>query len=600
MLAAAVAAVERGDAAPACTITWDGGGATTAWATGANWDTNVLPTTSDLVCVPNLGAGVEVVHSTGTDSITSLQGAGGVQISGGTLDVSGTADPIDELVVSGGSLTGTGTVRVGTTGTWSGGAMTGAGATAIDPGATVTLSGSASLGDGRILDVGGTFALAGDFSLFSTGTPGLVHVLATGVVRKTAGVGASSINPPIDNDGTVEATTGAGSSLSLAGGSGSATSTGSFGKATAAGNVRFSAGSHTIGPATLAGGVQLTGATISIPTGTVTVGQPTATLVLEAGRLQGSGNIAGNVVNDGGIVGPGNSPGVLTIDGAFTQSAGGTLETEIAGASVGTGYDRVAVGGTATLAGTLTIITPGSFDPPASSTYDVLTADARQGTFDTISGAALTGEHYEADYQPDRLRLFVVSDGSAQPPTNTVPESAPPPPTLTPAAPQPGTVDASPVTGKVLVRPPGSSKFAAMRGAVRLRKGAVVDVCRGRIAFVAIGPAGAPAPRGEFHGGVFALIDTGSATRPPRLRLADNDPCGHARTQRLWTDASGSFQVVGHYGSATNTATRWRTEDRRRSTSFTVRHGVIRVRRTGSQRSVRVAAGHTYVIRARR
>ena len=42
----------RGRAAPACTITWDGGGGTFSWHTATNWDTNVVPGASDHVCIP--------------------------------------------------------------------------------------------------------------------------------------------------------------------------------------------------------------------------------------------------------------------------------------------------------------------------------------------------------------------------------------------------------------------------------------------------------------------------------------------------------------------------------------------------------------------
>jgi hypothetical protein len=75
-------------AEPGCpgTIQWDGGAGTTAWTNPVNWNPNVLPTASDDVCIPDLTSGVEVVHSTGTHSVHSLAGAGGLQVSStGTL-----------------------------------------------------------------------------------------------------------------------------------------------------------------------------------------------------------------------------------------------------------------------------------------------------------------------------------------------------------------------------------------------------------------------------------------------------------------------------------------------------------------------------------
>jgi hypothetical protein len=52
---------------PGCpgTITWDAGGGTTAWTTLINWSPDVMPGASDDVCIPDLAAGVEVVHLLG-------------------------------------------------------------------------------------------------------------------------------------------------------------------------------------------------------------------------------------------------------------------------------------------------------------------------------------------------------------------------------------------------------------------------------------------------------------------------------------------------------------------------------------------------------
>jgi fibronectin-binding autotransporter adhesin len=52
-------------------------------------------------------------------------------------------------------------------------------------------------------------------------------------------------------------------------------------------------------------------------------------VTINGGTVQGVGTLQSNVVNIGGTVGPGNSPGTLTIDGDFTQGAAGTLEIEL-------------------------------------------------------------------------------------------------------------------------------------------------------------------------------------------------------------------------------------------------------------------------------
>src|SRR5205823_4168769 len=88
-LAAAGVVAARAGAAPACTISWDGGGGTPAWGTADNWSGNVLPGAGDTVCIPATAA---VVHGTGNDSVQSIQVAGALTLSGGTLTLTSTTD----------------------------------------------------------------------------------------------------------------------------------------------------------------------------------------------------------------------------------------------------------------------------------------------------------------------------------------------------------------------------------------------------------------------------------------------------------------------------------------------------------------------------
>jgi hypothetical protein len=52
-------------------------------------------------------------------------------------------------------------------------------------------------------------------------------------------------------------------------------------------------------------------------------------VTINGGTVQGVGTIQSNVANNGGTVGPGNSPGTLTIDGDYTQGSTGTLAIEM-------------------------------------------------------------------------------------------------------------------------------------------------------------------------------------------------------------------------------------------------------------------------------
>jgi len=44
------------------------------------------------------------------------------------------------------------------------------------------------------------------------------------------------------------------------------------------------------------------------------------TIIVQGGILSGAGNIGGNLLNDGGTISPGNSPGILAIPGDYVQN----------------------------------------------------------------------------------------------------------------------------------------------------------------------------------------------------------------------------------------------------------------------------------------
>jgi len=108
---------------------------------------------------------------------------------------------------------------------------------------------------------------------------------------------------------------------------------------------------------------------------------PGGLTVFQNALLGGSGVINGNVVNNG-VVSPGNSPGILTINGDFTQTAAGTLLIELASTSV---FDQLVVNGNAALAGTLQIESFGGFVPQYGQQFDFLLANSITGEFDTIA-----------------------------------------------------------------------------------------------------------------------------------------------------------------------------------------------------------------------
>ena len=72
--------------------------------------------------------------------------------------------------------------------------------------------------------------------------------------------------------------------------------------------------------------------------------------VAPGGALGGTGTLNGNLTNNG-VVAPGNSPGIMTVNGNYTQAAGGTLQIQ-----VGNGLNSLlSVSGTASLGGILAL-----------------------------------------------------------------------------------------------------------------------------------------------------------------------------------------------------------------------------------------------------
>jgi fibronectin-binding autotransporter adhesin len=163
-----------------------------------------------------------------------------------------------------------------------------------------------------------------------------------------------------------------------------------------------------LGPGGGAGTLTIqSGATVSVSQETALF--PGATLKLEGGSLdtqsvsfQGGGafnwtggtlhvgTFNGNLVNQGGKLAPGHSPGTTTVSGNYTQNAG-TLEIEIGGTSAGQA-DKLIITGTATLGGALNVAVINGFVPQAGNSFDILDWATRSGTFATLNlpGGGLT------------------------------------------------------------------------------------------------------------------------------------------------------------------------------------------------------------------
>jgi len=102
------------------------------------------------------------------------------------------------------------------------------------------------------------------------------------------------------------------------------------------------------------------------------------------GVCSGSGTIAGDLNNPGGTVSPGNSPGVMVVEGNFDQGSDGTLLIELAGTAAGSEHDVLQVDGEAALAGTLQVSLIDGYGPQAGDSFDILDFGSITGDFHQI------------------------------------------------------------------------------------------------------------------------------------------------------------------------------------------------------------------------
>jgi len=250
----------------------------------------------------------------------------------------------------------------------------GTGALAVAAGGTLAMSNSFTLGyNNSLANGGGTLTnfgkviWAGDVASYGYGgtvihNAGLLQAVAnnslnnavgnnsfinTGTLQKIGGVNPSGINWAFTNTGTLDIRAGGISLGSIA--------------------------------------VQTAGLTF-LDGGHLTLTQP---LQLLGGTLAGTNTITGTVTNSS-VVSPGASPGLLTINGSYIQTASGVLAIELGGTNVGSEYDRLAVSGAAALAGTLAVTLIDPYLPSISNTFRVMSYGSFSGGFGTVNGLVIS------------------------------------------------------------------------------------------------------------------------------------------------------------------------------------------------------------------
>lgn len=175
----------------------------------------------------------------------------------------------------------------------------------------------------------------------------------------------------------------------------------------------------------------------------------------------------------------------------------------------------------------------------------------------------------------------------------------------------------APVSGKVLIRRPGSTRFVPLAVESNIPVGSTLDTTKGRVELTAAANrSGKKTQSAVFFDGLFSVAQRrGSSLTTAVLRGGDFGACsrgssaGGERSQaarrkrrkvrRLWGNGKGRFRTRGKHSSTSVRGTFWLTEDRCEGTLTKVRRGRVSVRDFARKRTVTVRAGHSYLARAR-
>jgi hypothetical protein len=178
--------------------------------------------------------------------------------------------------------------------------------------------------------------------------------------------------------------------------------------------------------------------------------------------------------------------------------------------------------------------------------------------------------------------------------------------------PQPGViVGARAVSGRVLVKEPGTSKFIELEGTTEIPVGSQVDTTRGVISLTS-GLGGGRTNSSQFYDGLFTILQRKARNAFMTLRMDGGSFRGCGRrslstlsadakrkpVRRLWGNGKGRFQTRGRYSSATVRGTKWLVLDRCDGTLTRVVSGIVRVRDFRARKNVDVRAGRSYLARA--
>jgi hypothetical protein len=294
----------------------------------------------------NVLAGATLAFSGGIHSAngsSSVTGAGQLVVSGATANLAGLVNVSGNNTFTGGTANFTGThICTNNAVTISGGTANWSGAGSVSP-ATLNLSGGVLSGTSTV-SVANTMNWTGGQMSGSGRT--IISPIATLNVNSPSGV--NLINRTLENGGTV---------------------------------LWNGPGAIVFGQSVITNG---TGALFHAQSaaGFATLGSPNR--FDNAGTFRKSGSSGATTtgavtINNSGMVDI--RSGILKAESGYTSTSSALLSCALGGMTAGTGFGQLQVAGSVTLAGNLSVTLTNNFVPPANSTYTVLSAGTRNGTF---------------------------------------------------------------------------------------------------------------------------------------------------------------------------------------------------------------------------
>jgi len=136
---------------------------------------------------------------------------------------------------------------------------------------------------------------------------------------------------------------------------------------------------------------------------------------LAGGTLAGGGNVeVDGALTNAGLVSPGNSPGILRVDGDYSQTSAGTLLLEIGGLDPVSEFDVLEITRHASLGGALEVVLIGGFEPEFGDEFAVMTFASADGRFDEYRMPDLDDNlRLDVRREPQGLSLIAVPEPSA-------------------------------------------------------------------------------------------------------------------------------------------------------------------------------------------